>query len=1139
MAVYSDRGETPEGEFYYAGGKRVPLIREPRAFAVKYRPQARTVEGALPGSIERLLSDDAVQQDFVPAYGLKVFVASGAGELKFSTASAADEQLARLNATPGIEYATPVYRQTPESRTPMYATNRILMRFRAEVSEEERVELHAELGGEVVEKLDYVADGYLVSVSGERAGAVVSIANAYAQSPLTLWAHPDFIRTMAIKGADKAYPLDLEKSRTERDTIEAAPRVTAEDWHVRLARVNEAWTTTRGRSDVRICVIDDGVDTGHAEFGGRIVWQFDYSRFTSDGTPKHSSDNHGTCCASVATAAGRRAFGAAPSCSLMAVRMGRFASSDEARMFSEVADAGADVISCSWGPTDGDGPFPLPDVTREAIDYCVERGRDGKGIPVFFAAGNGNELVSGDGYASYRRVMAIAASTSEDTRAPYSDFGPEIWIAAPSNGGSRSIFAADRRGSAGYNPAEGGPSDTDYFDRFGGTSSATPLAAGTAALMISANPALTERRVRELLATTAVRIGSSSDYDAAGHSALYGYGRLDAAAAVTAAQNEVGSVSSGRPAITGPASASRTGPAPSFQIDTAGRAMYAVEITARADLFDAARNGTQRTTSNFYASWETGLSTTSPFRMPDDAWSRLRSADALFYRVHVADNSSWQNHDVSTADNNAASAPRMTITASGTSGGSGGEVSSEPSIDGPQSISRSSPSPTFTINKGGRVMYAVEIATRAELFNNAQHGSDRTDMNFYASWMEGLSTAIPFQMPQAAWDRLKQNDRIWYRLHVADDSSWSNYDVTTSDSEAASAKSIAILGTGNGGGTGTGGHAQPASVVYSSGMSFDTVTPPADGRFDDPVGGGRVPLINVRGKSFHRLSPNFRVSEFLSGSPPFARISTDLVRGLQAMRSALGASIVIDRGYSQPPGEGADDWHVAGLAARISSNRAQPLRLAELALQHIGGGVSLGLGAQTLALDMRPDPVVWVEPGAAMGADEFEAFVAEHGGTRGPRDGLPVMGAEGPESVNVGDPPPDIYVESGSARFVAVEFATDPALFFDPEKRTPDTFHATWTTGLVEAPRRRCVITPDPRAWERLTGAPAVYYRAVGATANTTRWEGFATSLRESDADRAPRIKVRGVAMHANPVALDFLREEDRRKAAEALWARE
>jgi subtilisin family serine protease len=1126
--------------YYYSGGKRIELVREPRAFAVKYAPQATSSATALPRDVSRLLFEDARSPDFVPSYGLQIFVAPERS--RFETPAGADAQLAELNEAPGVAYATPVFRQTPQSRQPMYVTNRLLVKFKPDVSPEDRAALHARLGGEVVEALGYADDAYLVEVRGRTAGQIVAIANAYYESGLAEWAHPDFIRSMEPKTVQPRFVEDEKQGAAGA----AAMRGEAEDWHIRLARVDRAWSMTRGSPSVRIAVIDDGVDIDHPEFQGRVVAHHDFADAVANGRPKKDWDNHGTACASVALAAGRRALGAAPGCSLMAIRMARFASSDEARMFQWVADQGASVISCSWGPTDGEGPFPLPDATQAAMDYCVDRGRGGKGIPIFFAAGNGNEPVAGDGYASYSRVMAIAASTSEDTRAPYSDYGPEIWIAAPSSGGARRVFTADRMGAAGYNPEKGGPADSqDYFERFGGTSSATPLVAGVAALMISADPAITERRIREILRTSADRIGDGTSYDGAGHSPQFGYGRLNAERALQTVRSGSGSgtgTNTGAPSIRGPDRMSRTDPAPSFQIEPAGRRAYAVEVATRAELFDTGRFGSARTDSNFFASWQTGLSAHTPYTLPDDVWRRLSAADALYYRAHVADDASWSNYAVTTPDADAARAPHIalgsasgtgsgTTSGTGTSGGGGADPRAV-AITAPARVGRDGPPPVLTVVTGGRPLYAVEITSRPELF--AAPDNTRDPGAFFASWREGLSSVAPFTVPESAWNRLRGAPRLFYRLHAAADPNWNDYAVTTPDADWARAPSFELVagagtgaggtgaGTGTGGtGAGTGAGGASADLVFPSGARFAAIVPAPAG-FDDPVGGGRVAVIAVRGRTDTRLSANFTLGEFVSPGLSHARVSPELVRCLQALRGRLGAPLTVVRGYAQPPGGGAGDQHVAGWAARISSRSADPVRLATLALESAGVGISLGLGRDALEIDLRPEPVVWVEPGAAMSLGAFQDLVARSGARAALRGPAPGMTVTATRALTVGDPAPDFLIEAGGARFVALELATDPRAFFERGRRAADTFWASWFSGLAPVDDDRCVLHVDAEAWHRLSQAPHVYYRAVGAHAPDGRWRGFRTSLRAEAIAAAPRIAVAHPSARSEPLGVEF-----------------
>jgi subtilisin family serine protease len=334
---------------------------------------------------------------------------------------------------------------------------------------------------------------------------------------------------------------------------------------------------TRGEG-VTIAIIDDGVDTEHPEFAGtgKIVAPRDATLLTDNPRPKDlfgtgpdNGDNHGTACAGVATANGvRGASGVAPAAKLMPIRLASgLGSQREADAFVWAADHGADIISCSWGPEDGrwwnlDDPkhqqfVALPASTRLAIDRVTTTGRGGKGCIVVFAAGNGNESVDNDGYASYPKVIAVAACNDTGRRSVYSDFGNAVWCAFPSSDFeyppfnqpkplTTGIWTVDRSGVNGYNTGANAEGDADgmFTNSFGGTSSACPGAAGVAALVLSRNPALKWHEVKDLLKRACDRIDpQGGDYDAAGHSKKYGYGRLNARTAVEIAtpqpRNEV------------------------------------------------------------------------------------------------------------------------------------------------------------------------------------------------------------------------------------------------------------------------------------------------------------------------------------------------------------------------------------------------------------------------------------------------------------------------------------------------------------------------------------------------------------------------------------------------------------------------
>jgi subtilisin family serine protease len=223
---------------------------------------------------------------------------------------------------------------------------------------------------------------------------------------------------------------------------------------------------------------------------------------------------------------------------LIPIRSGGLGSFSEAKAFAWAADHGADIISCSWGPPDGIWydpndpahriPFPLPDSSRLAIDYALKKGRNGYGSLLVWAAGNGNEEIQYDGYASLPTILAVAACDFKEKRSPYSDFGQNIACCFPSSsasstpsGASDGIWTTDRSHALGYNP------EGDYVGTFGGTSASCPGVAGCLALILSLFPKLKNRHIRPILNMTSDKISADTGKYTNGHSHYFGYGRIN------------------------------------------------------------------------------------------------------------------------------------------------------------------------------------------------------------------------------------------------------------------------------------------------------------------------------------------------------------------------------------------------------------------------------------------------------------------------------------------------------------------------------------------------------------------------------------------------------------------------------------
>ena len=126
--------------------------------------------------------------------------------------------------------------------------------------------------------------------------------------------------------------------------------------------------------------------------------------------------------------------------------------------------------------------------------------------------------------ASLTETIAVGAATNFDLRSDYSQWGQELDFVAHSGGGSAGVTTTDVSGSSGY-------SNGDYWDSFGGTSSAAPLASGVAGLLISRFPDLTESEVRSHLRASARKIGSPPYSN--GRNDQYGYGVIDAGSSLS------------------------------------------------------------------------------------------------------------------------------------------------------------------------------------------------------------------------------------------------------------------------------------------------------------------------------------------------------------------------------------------------------------------------------------------------------------------------------------------------------------------------------------------------------------------------------------------------------------------------------
>ncbi|MBI2906269.1 MAG: S8 family serine peptidase [Chloroflexi bacterium] len=269
-------------------------------------------------------------------------------------------------------------------------------------------------------------------------------------------------------------------------------------WNLRIINMPEAWEISRGSSDVRVAIVDSGLDLNHAD---SPVYRSSGYNYVSGNYDVSDSAGHGTFVAGIIAAETNNSIGVASIAPGVRVVMykeenpatGTLPVSAVASAIANAANNGAKVLNLSLGS-------PRSSTTESsAIDYAWS-----KGVLIVAAAGNCGRGASSDCTSSgqieypaaYANVLGVGSTTAEDRLADHSTRNSTVDVVAP----GQSVYGL--RAGGGYTSGSG-------------TSFAAPHVSALAGLIWSVKPSLTNREVGDII------VGTSDDQ----YPGMLGYGR--------------------------------------------------------------------------------------------------------------------------------------------------------------------------------------------------------------------------------------------------------------------------------------------------------------------------------------------------------------------------------------------------------------------------------------------------------------------------------------------------------------------------------------------------------------------------------------------------------------------------------------
>jgi subtilisin family serine protease len=385
------------------------------------------------------------------------------------------------------------------SRTPRYKEGEVLVKFKTGVSESLAEAIITLYGSRRLKKIPRI-DVHQIEVPPTL--TVREMVDILSLNPEVEFVEPNYYVRLAVTPNDPLFKYQYALNNPGGTLLLPGSPQGKSRADIRAA---EAWEETRGVKEVLIAIIDSGIDLLHPDIRAKIRSSGrDFVNNDFDATDDHGHGTHVAGIAAAATNNNEGIAGVAWNCEVLPLKVidkegsGLYSWVAEAIIWA--ADNKADVINLSIG---GDEPSQT---LESALRYAYE-----KNVTIIAAAGNdGGPVLYPAAYDNY--CLAVAATDYNDTRPEWSNFGPEIDVAAP---GVKVVSLVPTWYF--------GPGSLPYG--YGsGTSMAAPHVAGLAALLKSLKPWLKAREIMDIIRYSSEDVNALQNK---GRDNFIGYGRIN------------------------------------------------------------------------------------------------------------------------------------------------------------------------------------------------------------------------------------------------------------------------------------------------------------------------------------------------------------------------------------------------------------------------------------------------------------------------------------------------------------------------------------------------------------------------------------------------------------------------------------